>query len=91
MVIVAETVRIAGPITGPHQISLCYASPLHCHMHEVDEPSIPGYRWCMECGHTFATAAELLAGHNEHLDRYGQAPETDAAKVYTCPHCLHDF
>jgi hypothetical protein len=87
----SETVRIAGPITGPHQISLCYASPLHCHMHEVDEPCIPGYRWCMECGHAFATAAELLAGHNGHLAVYGIEPETDPGKVFCCPLCTHSW
>lgn len=60
-------------------------------MHGVDELCVPGYRWCMECGHTFATAAELLAGHNEHLAVYGIEPETDAAKVFCCPLCLHDW
>ena len=27
-------VKIAGPITEPHQISVCLGSALHCHMHE---------------------------------------------------------
>jgi hypothetical protein len=84
-------VRISGPITEPHQISLCYSSALHCHMHEVDEPCVPPFRWCLECGHTFASAAELLAAHNEHLARYGGTPETDPGKVFCCPLCLHSW
>lgn len=45
----------------------------------------------MICGHTFATAEELLAGHNEHLVVYGIEPETDPGKVHCCPHCTHDW
>jgi len=83
--------RISGPITEPHQVDLCYASALHCHMHEVDEPCVPAFRWCLECGHTFATAGELLAEHNKILAAIGLPAETDADQVTCCAYCTHDW
>lgn len=83
--------RIAGPIADPHPADACYGSRLHCWSHDIDEPDSPCYRACFECKHVFRTAAQLLAGHNEHLAVYGCEPETDAGNVWTCPLCIHDF
>lgn len=83
---------IAGPVTSPHAIEECYGSHLHCFSHDVDETwDDTCHRACYECKHVFRTAVELLAGHNEHLAAYGEEPEADAAKVFSCPHCIHDF
>lgn len=83
--------RIAGPIDVPHPIEACYGSRLHCWSHDIDEPDLPWYRACFECKHVYRTAAELLAEHNKVLAQYDVEPETDAADIYTCPLCTHDF
>ena len=82
---------IAGPITAEHPIEECYGSRLHCWSCNLDETDAPAYRACLECKHVFRTAEELLAGHNEHLAEFGGEPETDPAKVFCCPLCIHDF
>jgi hypothetical protein len=81
---------IAGPITTRHPVEACYGSMHHCYSHEVDEP-FTGVRWCFECRHMFATAEELLAGHNRQLAGFGMPPETDVGQVHDCPWCLHAF
>lgn len=78
-------------LTTEHDPTACYGSVSHCFWHDVDEPGEP-YRVCYECRHAFMTEAELLAEHNRQLARYPElAPETDAARVFCCPFCIHDW
>jgi len=87
-----EPGRPLGPVTAPHPIDACYGSPNHCWSHHVDEPwDASCCRSCLECGHVFRDAAELLAAHNAILAELGEPPETDPARVFCCPHCIHDF
>ena len=83
--------RIATDL-GQHDISTCMGSRLHCWSCDRDEPEVGAYRACLECGHVWRTADELLAAHNRELARYpGNIPETDAARVSCCPLCIHNW
>jgi hypothetical protein len=92
-------VAIAGPIAEPHPADACYGSRLHCWSHDADEPGEPasvcpaqGFPLCCyECRHLFLTAADLLAAHNAEMTRLGLPAETDAARVFCCPFCIHDW
>ena len=57
----------------------------------ASDPEVPVYQVCVECGHEYATAADLLAAHNKMLTADGLERESDVAQVVTCPMCLHDF
>ena len=79
----------------------------HCGAHDVDEPREGAYLTCLECGHSYASPAVLLAAFNAERRRmlgaqadgsdgmdYGTptfAPVTDVRKVAACPVCGHDF
>ena len=75
--------------------------PIHewCFIHLRREPFLSGdYRACGECYHVFRTAEELII---ETAERYAEmatdagigrvVPPTDAASIYVCPLCTHDF
>lgn len=66
-----------------------------------DEP-IPDkyYRICIECGHCYVTAEELLiVSNNENYKMWfgweqgvtPWIPETNADNIYMCAYCAHDF
>jgi len=50
-------------VTTPHPLTEACA-PVHCWEHDVDETG-PCFRPCIECGHLFRTAAELVTAYNE--------------------------
>ena len=52
---------------------------------------MPSFRWCLECGHTYATAADLLAEHNKMQAATGLPADTDPDGVFCCPLCTHDW
>lgn len=63
-----------------------------CHAHANCEPlRRSDYQYCIECGHVFRTASELLRSHNEVLREMDLPRETDPKQVFCCPHCVHDF
>ena len=72
--------RITGPLGDPHPVEVCYRSRLHCHVHDRDEAAV-GFRYCLECGHMFATAAELVAAHNEVLAALNKAVDPAGDRV----------
>lgn len=84
---------ITGPITEPHAIETCYGSVLHCISHDVDEACASPYRVCFECGHVYATAADLVTAHIDILSREGISVNADiqAAGIYSCVYCTHDW
>jgi ribosomal protein S27AE len=47
------------------------------------------YQWCVKCGQSYVTAADLLAAHNKNVATRGLAPETDVERVRSCPECGH--
>lgn len=78
----------------PHEPTV-ECAPSHCWTHNVDEPS-DGYLLCGECGHMFLTPEELIAADlnwREESLAYGRMDNTakDPEKIYSCPHCTHDF
>jgi hypothetical protein len=75
----------------PHPLAACTQPDLHCHPHGVDSEPLKGYRWCFECQHMFATAADLLAAHNAVLAGMALEAEGDVGRVHACPFCVHDF
>ena len=85
----------------PHDIKLCYGSPLHCWSHDEDESWESCWRICLECNHTYQDAAELA---REWLANYPEDPEgkygppalrpqeaPPVAEIFFCPLCMHDF
>lgn len=63
----------------------------HCHWHDAHEPipSDGAHAVCFECGHVYATRAELEQAYTEGAppgDTYG-VPE----HIAFCPYCIHDF
>lgn len=85
-------------LTDPHAAEADCIN-VHCHAHAVDEPAEGAYRVCLECGHVFPAAADLLADHAalvEGLNVGAEAGElltakTDPERITVCPHCAHDF
>ncbi|MER7361913.1 hypothetical protein [Nonomuraea wenchangensis] len=81
--------------------------PVHCGAHDVDEPREGAFLTCLECGHSYPTAADLLAAFNAERRRMAEAeadgqdgtdygtpplaPVTDVRQVEFCPCCAHDF
>lgn len=48
---------------------------------------------CGGCGHIFDTELELISAHRDALRKAGVPVEehSEAASIYTCPYCLHDW
>ncbi len=46
---------------------------------------------CIECGHVFVTAEDLLREHNRVMDECGFPRVADVEQVAMCPFCTHDF
>jgi hypothetical protein len=71
------------------------ASPDWCHSCCKLEPRPDDYyQICGECGHVFVTASELeeaalLNIPEKHRD--GRYYEVEAASIFFCPLCAHDF
>jgi hypothetical protein len=67
----------------------------HCHIHHVDELYAEGasYCACLECGHVYRSAEDLLLAYAEHYppEERGEALSREPAKIYSCPLCSHDF
>lgn len=68
----------------------------HCKMEAI--PPSGAYAICGECGHVYATAAELLYAYNNEIDSFNSGFAVDALpyaakadSITFCPHCLHDF
>lgn len=69
-----------------------------CNRHET---ALEGdvYKYCLECGHIWKTAQELVEAYNREVDAINSADGTGlvatyvetADQVYFCPLCLHDF
>jgi hypothetical protein len=55
------------PITSVHPIEMCYGSRLHCFSHNTDESDTDAFRVCLECGHVFASAQDLIHAYNAFL------------------------
>ena len=85
----------------PHDITLCYGSPLHCWSHDEDEADHPCFIWCFECKHVYRDEGEL---RREWLDNYPEDPEGNwgaslvkpaeappAEEIWFCPLCMHSF
>lgn len=73
--------------TVPHAPSAECATE-HCHYHHIDEPGEGAYLVCLECGHVYATADDLLAAYREAWE---PAPTVNADDAHTCPLCAHSF
>lgn len=57
-----------------------------------DEPIPRGcYRVCLECGHAFVTAADLLEAERKICVAMELKPADSAEDVAVCPLCTHDF
>lgn len=84
---------------SPHDpTSACLT--VHCHTHHVDEDDAGAYRVCRECGHVFPTARALRREHRrvwrdfptrEPLRYRIRRQLVRASRIWTCPHCAHDF
>ena len=59
----------------------------------TDEPIPPDvFQVCGECGHVYATEADLLAAHNEVAVHFGDQPTAElGSALYFCAACTHDF
>lgn len=80
------------------------ANVSHCWCHHVNEP-IPAdvYQVCFECGHVYATAADLLAAYERETKRLQESdffpdfPDekakrpSSADEIFFCQECIHDF
>jgi hypothetical protein len=74
----------------------------HCHTHQVDEVDTDFWTGCYECGHIYLTARELRRAYRAQML---SLPRCDVprwrvvwnawtvrtSKIYSCPHCTHDF
>jgi hypothetical protein len=62
-----------------------------CYFHG-EEPIPPNaYRLCLECGHVYPTAEDLLKEDTKVALEYGFAPVTEPEQVTCCPLCTHDW
>jgi len=66
---------------------------LSCGRWEFDGPS--DFIACLECGHVYRTAADLVEAENDIRRQMGDAeldPLGDAlAQIFSCPLCTHDW
>lgn len=64
-----------------------------CAIHGYEPIPPDCYRLCVECGHAFATAAELVLADLEVRRSLGAADVVgrDSSEINVCPHCSHDF
>ena len=56
-------------ILVPHEPTNACAA-VHCHSHHVDEPSLPAYVACNECGHVYRTSGELRAAYRRIVTQF---------------------
>jgi len=66
----------------------------HCYSHGVHEPVPEGgaYRFCVECGHVYVTALDLLRDFAANApDDCPVSPDITAKDIHFCAHCTHDF
>ena len=66
----------------------------YCAIHDREEAD-EGFKFCYECGHTYATEKELIDEYNASGQRADE-PEnlwraTASDQIHFCPLCLHDF
>ena len=65
----------------------------YCAIHDRQEAGT-GFKFCFECGHTYATEKELIDEYNASGERKGEPDlwrATNVENIYFCPLCLHDF
>jgi heterodisulfide reductase subunit B len=71
-----------------------------CAIHEADEEMVEEpYMVCFECGHVFNEAEDLVKAYEEMVEDLKKRdnegghfmPKYEAARIFFCPHCLHDF
>lgn len=68
-----------------------------CHHHKIHEliPMGGAYRVCGECGHVYATAADLVDAYNWALGEHGleglRLSVRRAETIAFCQECLGDF
>lgn len=71
-----------------------------CFFHGEEPIPETYYRICIECGHCYVTANELLIEFNNsnyemwfkwEQGLYPWVPETDVDNIYYCAYCTHDF
>lgn len=71
-----------------------------CYFHGEEPIPEKYYRICIECGHCYVTAQELVDMTNdiryEMWMKYDQGlypwiPDTNADDIYCCAYCTHDF
>lgn len=69
--------------------------PDFCYSCGRDEPIPPSgvYLICLECGHAYVTAQDLVDAYHSESERIYVAPLVPLAAdaIYHCPLCMHDF
>lgn len=79
-------------IITPHEIELCYGSPIHCHWHNVDESQTESYRICFECNHTYATSDDLITAWVKQWESWNETIIViDPNTIPSCAFCTHDW
>ncbi len=62
-----------------------------CFWHGAEPVPEGAYRVCLECGHCWVTAADLMADVQRLCMEIGATPPMDVEHVFYCPLCAHDF
>lgn len=71
-----------------------------CYFHGEEPIPETYYRICIECGHCYVTAEELVTMTNDiryemwmqwEQGLYPWIPDTNADQIFCCAYCAHDF
>lgn len=64
----------------------------HCWFHHADENPDGAFIVCGECWHVYRTAADLEVAYERAIAEMGLPPHyKDAADIFFCQECIHDF
>lgn len=78
-------------------------APVHCEIHQADEPEEQAHNICLECNHVYMTPADLIDTYNaigiqseQEAIENGWAPlefqlVDDTEQIHFCPLCTHDW
>jgi len=98
--------RIDEDYLWEHDVEIDHGKPglYYCWSHHKYEDTTRAHQVCLECGHTFATAGDLVGAHNQvvmeinerqrGIDRDDLIDVSFAAMpedVHSCPYCVHGF